>query len=252
MIRRVASQQARHLSPKPTMKPSPAVNNGSNNKKDGGYTAEEYVRNPDHIPQTGQDESEKYILALHTDPAHHKTVTALRTKHFPVKINKLTAHVSLFRALPGSQLPAIEAAIKKLVQHQDPFQISTGEPFLMPYGVGLAVHAGAAASIYQILKEQWTGFLSKQDQSFRPHYTIQNKVERSTAQRTVEDIHSGPGRFEGSTGTVTGLSLFLYDRGYWTLKQTYPFSMETRDQKIRVVVVDKSDKEEWPSLGASK
>ncbi|KAI4259822.1 MAG: hypothetical protein L6R42_004385 [Xanthoria sp. 1 TBL-2021] len=217
--------------------------------REGGYTAEEYVRRPDHTPQTGQDESEKYILALQTDPAHHKAVTALRTQHFPANINKLSAHVALFRALPGSQLPVIQSAIQHLVHHQEPFPISTGEPFPMTHGVGLHVHAEPAALIFRTLKEQWDGFLSKQDQSFRAHYTIQNKVQSSVAQKSLVEIRSGPHRFEGSTGTVTGLSLYLYDRGYWTLKHTYPFRAEKEADKAHVV--DPIDPEEWPSLGAA-
>lgn len=217
--------------------------------REGAYTAEEYVRRPDHIPQTGQDESEKYILALHTDPTHHQAVTALRNQHFPPNINKLSAHVALFRALPGSQLPVIQSAIQHLVHHHDPFPISTGEPFLMAHGVGLHVHVEPAPHIFRTLKEQWNGFLSKQDQSFRAHYTIQNKVQSSVAQESLVAIRSGPDRFEGSTGIVTGLSLYLYDRGYWTLKHTYPFRGQKEGE--RVPVADPSNDDEWPSLGAA-
>lgn len=217
--------------------------------REGKYTAEEYVRRPDHTPQTGQDESEKYILALQTDPAHHKAVTALRNQHFPANINKLSAHVALFRALPGSQLPLIQSAIENLVSNYEPFPISTGEPFPMTHGVGLHVHVEPATDIFRTLREQWGGFLSKQDQSFRAHYTIQNKVETRTAQKSLEEIRSGPHRFQGSTGTVTGLSLYLYDRGYWTLKYTYPFATDNEVEKAPVV--DEGNKEEWPSLSAS-
>ncbi|KAL8847232.1 MAG: hypothetical protein Q9221_007719 [Calogaya cf. arnoldii] len=222
---------------------------GTHIGREGGYTAEDYVRRPEHIPQTGQDESEKYILALHTDPAHHKAVTALRNQHFPSNINRLSAHVALFRALHGSQLAVIQSAIEHLVHQHDPFPISTGEPFLMDHGVGLHVQVGPATNIFQTLKEQWGGFLSEQDQSFRAHYTIQNKVRSSVAQKSLVEIRSGPHRFEGSTGTVTGLSLYLYDRGYWTLKQTYPFPAEKENEKAHVV--DGSNTDEWPSLGAA-
>ncbi|KAL9627420.1 MAG: hypothetical protein Q9204_006578, partial [Flavoplaca sp. TL-2023a] len=122
-------------------------------------------------------------------------------------------------------------------------------PFLMAHGVGLHAHVEPAKEIFRTLKDQWGEFLSKQDQSFRAHYTIQNKVQSSVAQKCFEDIRSGPDRFEGSTGTVTGLSLYLYDRGYWTLKHTYPFSTEKVMENTQLV--DGKDEEEWPSLGAS-
>ncbi|KAL8669342.1 MAG: hypothetical protein Q9168_006058, partial [Polycauliona sp. 1 TL-2023] len=198
MIRRIASPPTQLFASKSlrlSMTQSSSAYTGintTNTKHEGGYTAQQYTRKPDHTPQTGQDESEKYILALQTDPAHHKAVTALRNQHFPAKINKLSAHVALFRALPGSQLPLIQSSIQQLVQHHQPFPISTGEPFLMAHGVGLHVHVKPAVEIFQALKEQWHGFLSKQDQSFRAHYTIQNKVERADAEKCLEDIQSGP------------------------------------------------------------
>ncbi|KAL8781763.1 MAG: hypothetical protein Q9213_005846 [Squamulea squamosa] len=223
------------------------MNNGSHSRE-GGYTAQQYTRNPDHTPHTGQDESEKYILALNTDTHHHQVVTALRSKHFPANINKLSAHVALFRALPGSQLATIQSAIEHVVHHYEPFPISTGEPFLMTHGVGLEVHAEPAKHIFHVLKGQWNGFLSNQDQSFKAHYTIQNKVQNSIAQKTLGEVRQDFGR---SNGMVTGLSLFLYDRGYWRLKETYPFGMNKREEK-KPPVVEQNNEDMWPSLGASK
>ncbi len=248
MFHRVTFRQAQYYTFRLGMSQSSAAHNGKPTRE-GGYTAEEYVRRPDHTPQTGQDEPEKYILALHTDLVHHKAVTALRNAHFPANINKLSAHVALFRALPGSQLSTIQASILHIAQNHNPFPISTGEPFLMAHGVGLHAHAEPAKDIFRTLKDQWGGLLSKQDQSFRAHYTIQNKVQSSVAQKCFEDIQSGPDRFEGSTGTVTGLSLYLYDRGYWTLKHTYPFVVERKVEKTHAV--DEENEEEWPSLDAS-
>ncbi|KAL8725825.1 MAG: hypothetical protein Q9166_007112 [cf. Caloplaca sp. 2 TL-2023] len=213
----------------------------------GQYTADTYSRRADHTPQTTQSESETYILALNTDTAHHKAVTALRNQYFPANLNKLSAHIALFRALPGSELPAIQTAIEDLVRRYQPFPISTSEPFIMAHGVGLGVNAEPAKHIFQRLKEQWASFLSKQDQSFKAHYTIQNKVEKGVPQRTLEEVRT---TFHGSTGTVDGLSLYLYDKGYWRLKRNYPFGYRKEEEKAPIV--DKSDGEEWPSLGASK
>ncbi|KAL8765959.1 MAG: hypothetical protein Q9209_007106 [Squamulea sp. 1 TL-2023] len=224
-----------------------AANNGSHSR-DGAYTAQQYARKPDHTPQTGQDESEKYILALNTDTLHHHVVTALRNKHFPANINKLSAHVALFRALPGSQLATVQSAIEHVVRHYEPFPISTGEPFLMAHGVGLEVHVEPAKHIYQVLKRQWNGFLSTQDQNFKAHYTIQNKVQKSIAQKTLVEVRQD---FDGSNGMVSGLSLYLYDRGYWRLKEIYPFGMNKKEEK-EVPVVEQDDEDMWPSLGGSK
>ncbi|KAL8684165.1 MAG: hypothetical protein Q9224_006555 [Gallowayella concinna] len=251
MIRYVVTPLAkvriqRVLSGSLSMRTPPATNNGSPSPA-GKYTAETYTRSADHTPQTTQSETKTYILALKTDPAHHQAVTALRNKHFPTKINKLAAHIALFRALPGSKLPAIQKAIQNLVCQTSSFSISTGEPFLMAHGVGLNANVEPAKEIFQTLKEQWNDFLSKQDHGFRPHYTIQNKVEKSVAEETLAEVRNS---FGGSEGTVTGLLLYFYDRGYWTLKNVYWFRDGKEEE--RKPVVDKNDREEWPSLGPSK
>lgn len=83
-----------------------------------------------------------------TDEAHHEAVTALPNRYFPPKLNKLSAHIALFRALPGSELAAIEAAIQDAVCQRYPFSISTGQAFLLSHGVGLEVNIIPAQDIF--------------------------------------------------------------------------------------------------------
>lgn len=157
-------------------------------KHNSAYSANQCTRRADHTPNTAQEEDNNYILALHTDPEHHARVTALRNQYFPPKLNKLDAHVALFRALPGSQLSLIEADILELARKQHNFSISTGTPFMMAHGVGLGAQAPQLREIYTALKGKWEGFLSKQDMSFKPHYTVQNKAEKGTPEKTLEAI----------------------------------------------------------------
>ena len=214
----------------------------------GPYTANTYTRRADHTPQTAQPESETYILTLNTDQSHHKAVTALRNKYFPPELNKLSAHVALFRALPGSELSSIHDAIEDTVRHQNDFPISTGKPFLLAHGVGLEAHAEPARQIFQTLKARWDPFLSKQDRSFKPHYTIQNKVgDKTIPQKTLEEVQAS---FAGSTGTVTGLSLYLYHKGYWKLRRIYPFAEEKEHEDLPAI--EKMSDSDWPALPASK
>lgn len=186
----------------------------------GPYTADEYTRRADHTANTAQEEKDSYILALHTDPEHQKCVTALRTQYFPPKLNKLSAHIALFRALPGSQLATIESDISAAAEKQTPFPIATGKPFLLGHCVAIDANAPQAKGIYNGLKEKWEKFLSKQDKSFKAHYTIQNKVEDGVPQRTLEELQKN---FQGSRGQVDGLSLFRYDRGYWRHTKDFMF-----------------------------
>ena len=190
----------------------------------GPYIADEHTRQADHTANTAQEEENSYILTLHTDIKYHKCVTALRTQHFPPKQNKLSAHIALFRALPRSQLATIEADISALAEKQQSFAIATGKIYLLGHDVAIDANAPPAREIYNELKEKWEEFLSKQDKSFKAHYTVQNKVEESVPQRTLEELQKN---FEGSRGQVDGLSLYRNDRGYWQRTKDFMFPIKT-------------------------
>ena len=185
----------------------------------GSFAAEQYKRRPDHTPNTAQEEVHKYILTLRTNTEHHARVTALRTQYFPSHLNKLSAHIALFRALPGSQLSAIESDILAAATIRQPFPIITGKPFLMGHGVGIHAHVPPAKEIYGELKGKWEGWLSRQDKSFAPHYTVQNKVERDVALETLKEVE----RLGEMKGVVDGLTLWRYDRGYWKHERDFMF-----------------------------
>ena len=189
----------------------------------GAYTAENHVRRPGHTPNTPHAETDVYVLTLKTDAEHHERMAALRKRYFPPKLNKITSHVTLFHALPHSQLSKIQADIVDLLQWQRPFTIETTEPYLLgTQGVAVGVKSEAAKRVYRELSHRWHGFLSNQDMAFRPHYTLQNKVEdRSVVEATLEDLRQS---FPGSKGEVSGLSLHKYDRGWWKNFKSWSFT----------------------------
>lgn len=189
----------------------------------GPYTAQTYARKADHTANTAHPSTEEsYILTLHTTAAHHALITALRSKYFPAHLNKLSAHIALFRALPGSHLPTITTDLASLTQYETPFRIATTEAFALgkDKGVALGVDAPEAGRLYEWLREEWVGFLSAQDKSFRPHYTLQNKVDEGTARRSLEEVRES---FEGSEGVVDGLVLWRYERGHWRHVRDFHF-----------------------------
>jgi len=184
------------------------------------YTASEYQRNPDHIAKTGQDE-DSYILALLTDKAHHKYLTSIRDKYFPSHINKLEAHVAMFRALPGSQLPRITQDLRDITGSHSQFQIKADRPFRLGHGIGVNVQRSGAEAIFDELHSRWAPFLSKQDNSFRAHYTVQNKVDKpEDVDKALDELRQ---EFHPSSGTVEGLALYKYVRGYWKDRQDFLF-----------------------------
>ena len=201
----------------------PAADTPQSTRPGGAYTAQEYYRRDEHKARTNNDHEQSYILSLHTDEDHHKSMTSLREKYFPQELNKLEAHVALFRALPGSQLPRITQDIASLAAKQTPFSVKANEPFRMKCGVGIHVvdQSGQTKGIYEQLRDQWKSFLSQQDRSFRAHYTVQNKVdEEAVVQRTLDELGKG---FHGSEGRVLGLSLWRYEKGFWRKERDFGF-----------------------------
>jgi len=96
----------------------------------------------------------------------------------------------------------------------------------MKHGVGIHVKddSGRLRSIYEELKAQWTSFLSQQDRSFAPHYTIQNKVtDDAKVDQTLMELTD---QFHGSRGQALGLSLYRYDRGHWRKIEDFLFGDE--------------------------
>ncbi|KAL8817401.1 MAG: hypothetical protein Q9191_008154, partial [Dirinaria sp. TL-2023a] len=183
-----------------------------------------YTRHADHTPNTAVLESDVYVLALCTDPAHQECMTRLREEHFPTKVNHVDAHVALFRALPGSQLDTIRQDIREVAEAHSPFLIRTAGAHVINRGVIIKVHAPSASVIHARLQERWQSFLSKQDQKFnKAHYTIQNFVKMPFARKTRDAVETS---FKGSTGVVTGLTLYRYDKGFWRDGQTFDLMKE--------------------------
>jgi hypothetical protein len=185
---------------------------------------------PSHIPKTSQQGQEPvYILTLATDAAHQKRMTALRTKYFPPKLNKLGAHLTLFHALPESKLEStIIPTIKRVVASRKPFEINAAKPFRMKKGIAISVpkHQGGeqAQEVHRALLGSWEeeGWLSEQDQGgMRAHYTIMNKVDdEGEVAGAMEEV---VGSWKGDRGTVVGLGLWRYERGYWKWVEVFEF-----------------------------
>lgn len=182
---------------------------------------------PSHVPRTNEPEESVYVLTLLTDRAHHDRMTTLRTKYFPRKLNKLAAHLTLFHALPGSKLESsIIPKIEELASRTSAFRIRADAPFRMKKGFAVSVSEGGkqGTAIHRSLQGTWKaeGFLTDQDAGgARLHYTLMNKVDDELTvsgayQELVENWHC-------DEGTVEGLALWKYERGYWKWERKFQF-----------------------------
>jgi mannose-1-phosphate guanylyltransferase len=150
----------------------------------------------------------------------------MRQLYFPRHLNRTPAHLTLFHALPHSQIEALEQSLKQLSFETRPFSVTTGGPFRMRKGVGVNVDEGYQnlKAVHQQLRSQWLDFLSEQDAGgFRPHWTVMNKVD---AEEEVDGAFQAV-RQELSQrtkeGQAVGLELWKYDRGNWIWANEYTF-----------------------------
>ncbi|MGA1808174.1 MULTISPECIES: 2'-5' RNA ligase family protein [Sphingobium] len=138
----------------------------------------------------------------------------LRRAHFPPERNQVPAHVTLFHHLPPSLLPELRTRMKQICAGPAPLA-RLGDVLLLGQGVAYRIDSPDLAALRDELADAFTGLLTPQDQAgFRPHLTVQNKVEprvaRALADRLRADFHPRP-------IAIAGLAAWHYRGGPWEL-----------------------------------
>ena len=186
----------------------------------------QHVTRTEHQPNTHGAEEHVYVLTLKLEDSLAKPMNQMRDQYFPRRLNRTGAHLTLFHALPHSQIEELEQDLSQLASNTKPFHVTTGGPFRMRMGVGVNVDAGyqMMKDVHSQLKAQWMPFLSEQDQGgFRPHWTVMNKVDE---EKEVEHaLNAVKKELSQSTkeGQAIGLELWKYDRGNWIFANEYTF-----------------------------
>ena len=147
---------------------------------------------------------------------------AARRRHFPAARNLIPAHLTLFHHLPADQGEAIAAMLGRLAERTSQFPLAvTGLRFL-GYGSAYVVESRDLARLRAELAAEWHDHLTPQDaQAFRPHVTIQNKVESSRAKALFKEMDDA---FEPFEAEATGLLLWRYRGGPWEAAGEFAFS----------------------------
>ena len=145
----------------------------------------------------------------------------LRREHYPPALNRVPAHLTLFRQLPPSAAAELshrlaEAAAAPPPQARIAGIIDLGE------GTALRVDSAELEEIRDLLAEALHGLLTPQDQaSWRPHVTIQNKVEPREARRLQQRLRAG---FEPRPLAIRALATWRYRAdGTWEPYKTHAF-----------------------------
>ena len=160
------------------------------------------------------------ILTAELPPALQARMNALRQAHFPPERNYLSAHVTLFHALPPSCEPELRDVLARLAAGPAPQGQVEG---VMSLGRGTAIRLASPAllALREQLAERFWSLLSAQDQH-RPrlHVTVQNKVTTDAARALQTQLGA---QIQPEAFRFAGLGLHVYAGGPWTYVKSWPF-----------------------------
>jgi hypothetical protein len=144
----------------------------------------------------------------------------LRRAHYPAERNRVPAHLTLFRQLPPSVEGELHRRIAAAVAGGAPRATVAGIVDL-DGGTALRVHSADLEAIRADLADALHGLTIPQDQApWRPHITIQNKVEPRDARRLQAELRAG---FAPRPLALRALATWRYRGGPWEPIRTFPF-----------------------------
>ncbi|MBD3882905.1 2'-5' RNA ligase family protein [Phormidium tenue FACHB-886] len=165
--------------------------------------------------------SSPLILTLKLDPVSFNALDSLRQQHFPAERNFLPAHITLFHKLPVEQLAGIRQALQELCSQTSGLHLLFPALRFLGRGVAVEVDCPELIRLRKQLAQKWWLWLSTQDQQgYRPHVTIQNKVSSDEARRLHNQLAK---EWEPFSGSGAGLLLWRYEGGPWKLVEEFNF-----------------------------
>ena len=161
------------------------------------------------------------ILTLTLDDASQAFFDEQRRRYFPPSRNHLSAHLTLFHALPGAEEASISAYLGQQAAGQAPLTLTATAVKFMGRGVMYSLECPPLEALHRRWQQHWRPLLTAQDQQGRhPHITVQNKVDPAEARALHAQLAAG---FEPFTALGTGLALWAYRGGPWEARQQWAF-----------------------------
>ncbi len=170
-----------------------------------------------------------YLLTLRLDPASFRRLDEERRRYFPVERNLVPAHISLFHSLPSEALEEIDRTLASIAHQHSTFELRVTALRSLGRGVAYVVESEPLLVLRETLATRFRPWLSRQDaEPYRPHVTVQNKVDPAEARRTLDQLQSD---FMPFAAAGCGLCLWEYRNGPWRLEKVYLF--RSRDELTR-------------------
>jgi hypothetical protein len=144
----------------------------------------------------------------------------MRRAHYPPERNRVPAHLTLFHQIPPSAESELFRRIALYAAAPPPRATILG---VMDLGAGTAlrVESEELEDIRFDLAEGLHGLLSVQDRApWRPHITIQNKVEPKDARALQQRLRA---TFEPRPLAIRALAAWRYMDGPWEKIRDWPF-----------------------------
>lgn len=159
------------------------------------------------------------IVTAELGPEDFAWLDGLRRRHYPPDRNRVPAHLTLFQAIAPSAEGEVRRRLARMAAEPAPAARIEGVMNLGG-GVALRVVSDDLDAVRRELADDLHGLLGAQDAGgWRPHVTIQNKVEPKTMRellRALEDFRPQP-------LAVSGLGLHRYLGGPWQTLAVYSF-----------------------------
>ena len=134
---------------------------------------------------------------------------------------RFPAHISLFHRLPGDELLTIQRTLESTAKECSVFALQVAGLRSLGYGVAYEVQSAELLALRRLLVSDLGFPWSRQDQQrYKPHVTIQNKVSAAHAFDTFEALQKAFTPFEIHG---MGLCLWEYLDGPWKLISSFDF-----------------------------
>ncbi len=132
----------------------------------------------------------------------------------------MPAHLTLFHHLPPTIEPELGRRLTVATAGRPPAATIAGIVDLGG-GTALRVDSEALTAIRDALSDAFHGLLTPQDQAgWRPHVTIQNKVQAKEARALQQRLRAG---FIARPLAINGLAAWRYRDGPWEAIRRWPF-----------------------------
>tara|TARA_Y100000815_G_scaffold173223_2_gene157695 strand:+ start:981 stop:1502 length:522 start_codon:yes stop_codon:yes gene_type:complete len=146
----------------------------------------------------------------------------LRRRHFPPERNLVPAHCTLFHHLPPGLGPELKQRLSAATRGIPAPAARIAGVIDLGGGVALRIDCPGLEEIRDELADAFAPLLLPQDRAgWRPHVTIQNKVDRPAARRLLTQMRAD---FVPMPLQIAGLASWWYRGGPWDAHSRHMFA----------------------------